>query len=148
MACPFFVPVEPLGRRHWRHAPRFPLGEAYRGVCQAAAEPFTPPESRLEEICNCGYARLRCDRFPAGAPDAVRFSLIAEDKQRIRIVYVLERDHAPHSHGAIEYSKADAGLPGAAGRLEAQARAFVASHLRRAGQPAPDSSRAELPPRS
>lgn len=130
MACPFFVPVEPLGRDHWLHAPRFPLGEAYRGVCQARAEPFTPPESSLEDVCNCGYARGRCDRFPQDAADAVRFSVIAENEEHIRVVYVLERDHAPESHGVVEYSKATAEIVGAAGRLEAQARAFIATHLR------------------
>ncbi len=148
MACPFFVPAEPLGGGRWLRAPRFPLGEAYRGVCQARAEPFTPPESWLEEICNCGYARRRCGRFPAGAPDAVRFSLLGEDHQSIQIVYIVERDHAPQSHGTLQYCKATAGLSPAAGRLEAQARAFIAAHLRRASQEGRQPSGAELSRRS
>jgi hypothetical protein len=133
VACPFFVPTTPLGREHWLHAPRFPLGDAHRGVCRAAAEPFLPPESSLEDLCNCGYARGRCDRFRPEGADAVRFSLAFEDDARIRVVYVLERNHAPQEHGVVEYLKSS-------GKMEtqldaillAQATAFIESHLRRA----------------
>ena len=134
MACPFFVPSAPLGRDHWLRAPRFPLGEAYRGVCQAGAEPFEPTVESQEEVCNCGYARGRCDRFPGGSADAVRFSVIADDDARIRVVYVFERDHAPDGHGVIEYSKPAAKIEGdLSGPALAQAHAFVASYLRNTG---------------
>lgn len=131
MACPFFEPVQPLGREQWLHAPRFPLGEAYRGLCHAGVEPFEPTESSQEELCNCGYARGRCDRFPAESADAVRFSVASEDDQRLRVIYVFERRHAPETHGVIEYSKPLAKLEFELDRrLYALALAFIRSHLR------------------
>jgi len=50
------------------------------------------------ETCDCGYARGRCAHFPddAGA-DAVRFSMAGE-----RLIYILEKDHAPLEHGEAE----------------------------------------------
>jgi hypothetical protein len=131
VACPFFEPVQPLGREQWLHPPRFPLGEAYRGLCHTAPEPFAPPESAQRELCNCGYARGRCDRFPAESSDAVRFSVASENDQSLRIIYIFERRHAPQTHGVIEYSKPLAALPPDLDRrLYALALAFVRTHLR------------------
>ena len=131
MACPFFEPLQPLGRELWLHAPRFPLGEAYRGLCHAASEPFEPPESAQEELCNCGYARGRCDRFPRESADAVRFSIESENDQRLRVIYIFERRHAPETHGVIEYSKLSATFEAELDRrLFALASAFIRSHLR------------------
>jgi hypothetical protein len=134
VACPFFEPIEPLGREQWLHAPRFPLGECYRGLCRAASEPFEPPESAQDELCNCGYARGRCDRFPLESADAVRFSVASEDDERLRIIYIFERRHAPETHGVIEYSKALARLESELDQhLFALAIAFVRSYLRNSG---------------
>jgi hypothetical protein len=131
VACPFFEPVQPLGREQWLHAPRFPLGECYRGRCRATSERFEPPESAQDELCNCGYARGRCDRFPAESADAVRFSVAYEDDQHIRIIYIFERRHAPETYGVIEYSKPLARLDSELdSRLFALAIAFIRSHLR------------------
>lgn len=144
MACPFFMPVQPLRRDHWLHAPRLPLGDDYRGLCQAGAELFQPSESSQQDLCNCGYARGRCDRFPTESADAVRFSVVQEDDARIRLIYVLERAHAPEAHGVIEYSKPAARMEGNVdARLLAQAGAFVQSYLRNAtaaGPPPRDSA--------
>lgn len=73
------------------------------------------------ELCNQGYARDRCGHFPADAgSDAVRFSVIAEEP--LRLIYILEKDHAPIEHGEIHA----AALPPDP-VMAAQARAFIAS---------------------
>ncbi len=49
------------------------------------------------EVCNCGYARGLCAHFPNDAnADAVRFSIVGE-----RLIYILEKDHAPLEHGEV-----------------------------------------------
>ncbi len=116
MACPFFKPVQRLDRGGWDPAPRLPLLDAWSGVC-TAADDWTPPETIQREVCNCGYARGLCDRFPSGeAADAVRFSLLSQ-----RLIYVLEKDHAPVEHGEID-PVTDSREP-----LASQARAFMES---------------------
>ena len=57
-----------------------------------------PEEQEQREICNTGYARGRCAKFPANAEaDAVRFSA---DRDGV-VVYILEKDHAPLRHGVV-----------------------------------------------
>jgi hypothetical protein len=57
-----------------------------------------PEETEQREICNTGYARGRCDRFPTDAEaDAVRFSSNRDGT----LVYILEKDHAPVRHGRV-----------------------------------------------
>ena len=133
MPCPFFLPEGKLETGPWTHAPRLPLGTAYKGTCQACAgESFQPPEAHVEEWCNRGYARGLCERFPEASPaDAVRFSITAEEPSRLRLVYVFERDHAPAEFGALEFSIAENVLvaPDASERLKGQAEAFVRNHL-------------------
>ena len=111
-----------------------PLGDLYLGVCQVQADPFEPSPSHQREFCNCGYARGECDRFPPeGAADAVRFSVTEDLPFRLRLVYVIEKDHAPARHGVLEYSVSDARLE-TAGLDEIwmrQAEKFVESYLRR-----------------
>lgn len=116
MACPYFKPLRKLDDGEWDPAPRLPLLAAWSGVCVAAFD-WTPPEATQREVCNCGYARGRCERFPAnGGPDAVRFSVVEG-----RLIYVLETDHAPVEHGVIE-ADGDSREP-----LASQARAFSQS---------------------
>lgn len=113
MACPFFMPIERLDDGPWIHAPRLPLGGSYRGTCHARpGEVIEPPDSH-RDLCNCGYARGRCDRFPEDSvADAVRFSMTGN-----QLTYVLERDCAPVEHGIVT---------DAAGELlSRQARAFM-----------------------
>lgn len=131
MACPFFLPVSVVAPSVWVRPPRMPLGDTYAGMCCAGpGEPNEPPERRQRELCNRGYARGQCDSFPgAAAADAVRFSINGEEDGRIRMVYVLEKDHAPVEHGPLEFTDTLAGVEGRA-LLAAQARAFVESYRR------------------
>jgi hypothetical protein len=115
------------------HAPRWPLGAAYAGVCQACPEdPFEPPAERQETLCNAGYARGICERFPPSALfDAVRFSVLEETEGSPRFVWILEREHAPAQFGAFEYDATlkrpiAPGLPAVFDRL---AEIFALSHL-------------------
>jgi hypothetical protein len=136
------MPVEFIAQDGWLHAPRLPLGGLYGGICYARTEPFEPPESSRDDLCNCGYARGRCDRFPDGAADAVRFSALTDSGGRLKLVYILEKNHAPAESGMLEYSLTEAPLERDSSRLlAAQAQAFVQSYLRSSGSispPAPD----------
>jgi hypothetical protein len=115
------------------HAPRWPLGAAYAGVCQACPEDlFEPPPERQETLCNRGYARGICECFPLSAPfDAVRFSASDATAESSRFVWIMERDHAPAQFGTFEYDATlkrpiASGLPGGVDR---QAELFVLSYL-------------------
>src|SRR5580658_5308232 len=99
--CPFFMPSERVEPDEWIHAPRLTLIDEYRGTCHVSG-PFEPEASAQRDICNCGYAGGRCDRFPQGSPDAVRFSVIGEDGPALRILYVFEKDHLPSGHAVAE----------------------------------------------
>lgn len=135
MACPFFKPSRRLETSGWLRPPRFPLGGLFSGACHAHPdEVVEPPETQQREVCNCGYARGRCDRFPGdGSADAVRFSVTDETAERVSLVYVLEKDHAPVEHGTLEYSIGDARLmtPRLSDILAQQGRAFLESYLSR-----------------
>ena len=128
------MPVARLDQNSWIHPPRLPLSDPYSGTCHADAELFEPPERSQRELCNCGYARGRCERFPtATKADAVRFSITGDREGVVELVYVLERNYAPLEHGKLEYSIAEAKLGDAriGEILAAQACAFVGSYLRR-----------------
>ena len=135
MSCPFFVPARRLETTGWVRPPRLPLGDPWAGSCQArAGETFEPPESQQREVCNCGYARGRCDRFPPNAaPDAVRFSVQEAPGERLRVTFVLEKEHRPIEHGVLEYTMEGARASGdpASPALHWQSQAFVESYLRR-----------------
>lgn len=117
MACPFFMPVEQVQETGWIHAPRMPLGGRYRGWCKARPEETFEAEG---DLCNCGYARGLCDRFPRSAEaDAVRFSVAAEGP--LKLVYIFERSHTPSSFGVLDL----AAMPEDNVILAAQAHAFA-----------------------
>ena len=98
MACPLFKPARRLDAGGWDPPPRLPLGDAWGGECTAGCAE-QPTESTQREVCNCGYARGRCEHFPAGMEaDAVRFSMGPEG----RLIYIFEKDHAPLEHGEID----------------------------------------------
>jgi len=110
-----------------------PLGDAWTGTCHAGPA-ITAAPSALERLCNLGYARGACPRFPSGdGPDAARFTVRQDDGASVRLYYVLERDHQPFAHGPLEFRLDDAVLTTApAGSLtDRQARAYVASYRRR-----------------
>ena len=112
-----------------------PLGDLWTGICCAVKDhPWQPGPDRLPMMCNLGYARGQCDRFPAtDGPDAVRFTISHDQGSTVRVYYVLERDHHPFAHGALEYSRAlRTFVPSSAGHaVIRQAEAYVASYLRR-----------------
>src|SRR5437870_1571679 len=69
-------------------SPRLPLGDPYYGTCLARPkELFDPPEAVQRDLCNCGYARGRCDHFTDdAAADAVRFSVTGDESGIVRLV--------------------------------------------------------------
>lgn len=122
MACPFFRPVRQLD---WSSG-RAPLGALFEGECERHGAGET-------RFCNFGYARGSCAEFPAdSAADAVRFSIGGRADGIVKIVWILEKDHAPVDHGFLEYAEFtgafEADPPGA---LAVQARVFVENYLRR-----------------
>jgi hypothetical protein len=135
VACPFFVPSRRLEIAGWVRPPRFPLGDPFGGACHARPDDvIEPPESHQRELCNCGYAQGRCDRFPGdSAADAVRFSVTDDTATRVSVVYVVEKDHAPAEFGTLEYVVDESRLDGPhiSDALVQQARAFLESYLRR-----------------
>ena len=133
MACPYFYPEAKTDNSAFAIPPRLPLGDAHTGQCRAQAVPFSAEEPALGRMCNTGYGRGSCERFPSDAPvDAVRFN-IAQEGSTIRIQYVLEKDCWPAGHGILEYLEADARFVEAHRNpiLQRQAEAFVGSFLRR-----------------
>jgi hypothetical protein len=121
------MPVTRLTTEEWVHAPRLPLGDPYLGTCHARpGEASQPSETEQRELCNYGYARGRCDRFPEECADAVRFSVSGETEGRVQLVWILEKSHAPAEFGTLEYA---AGRISDAGPLlSAQATAFLRSY--------------------
>ena len=119
-----------------------PLGAVWTGHCVAARdESWTPDDGRLRPLCNLGYARGGCDRFPTtNAADAVRFTISEDDGAIVRVYYVVEQDHHPQAHGRLEFfrsTNAFASDVSADATLLCQARAYVASYL--ASHPQGDS---------
>lgn len=139
MACPYFYPVEPRGRQATRDA-MLPLGDQWAGVCHAHPEqPSQPDETGLRPLCNLGYARGNCARFPTGmGPDAVRFAIFRDVAGTIGITYVVERDHHPFAHGRLAYSAEAAAFaePPSSAILARQAQAYAESYRRRKSQSA------------
>jgi hypothetical protein len=135
MACPYFYPLARFETTSWAVPPRLPLGDAFTGECRAAESGFQPAEDQVRQVCNLGYGRGRCDRFPeAAAADAIRFHVSEDAGALIRIQYVFEKDCWPREHGGMECS--DAGVVSSEPEnplLRRQASAFVESYLRRRG---------------
>jgi len=127
-----------------------PLGDAWSGFCHAVPDsPWQPGSETLYPLCNLGYARGRCPRFPAGdAPDAVRFTIRADLGSSLQLYFVLERDHLPVAHGPLEFvpSHAAPGDAAASGAFRPApdhpavarlARAYVDSYFRRKAEAVP-----------
>jgi hypothetical protein len=119
MCCPFFEPRNKLGEGPMDPAPRLPLGGAWAGTC--VKDGFEPPEDQQRQVCNVGYARGRCPSFASDTQaDAVRFSAQRGEDGLVRLVWVLEKDHAPLAHGEVGRDSGD-------GPLASQIRAFLES---------------------
>lgn len=135
MACPYFFPVEPRSHENNPLHAMLPLGATWTGLCRAAPERDSQPDDAiLRTLCNLGYARGDCARFPGDdGPDAVRFTISQDDGTSLRIYYVIERDHHPFAHGSLDYSLACGGFaePPSAETMCRQASAYVESYLRR-----------------
>ncbi len=102
-----------------------PLGGMWSGTCCADAG------RAGGTVCNLGYARGRCPRFPGDATqDAVRFALATATPEAVTIRYSIERDHRHCGHGTLELPVGQAPWP-VQTLLERQARAYLHSYLRR-----------------
>lgn len=113
---------------------RLPLGDLWRGVCRAETISYAPDDPTAGDLCNMGYARGRCPRYPqTEAGDAIRFLIGRDQEDLIRIDYVVERDHHPLAHGALEYGRARGDFTASVEStiLARQALAYVTSYLRR-----------------
>ena len=136
MSCPCFCPRQPRTGASGPASDLLPLGDAWTGVCLARpGDPVEPGDASLP-VCNLGYARGTCARFPSDtAADAVRFAVARDDGHSLQIHFVLERGHHPLEHGQIEYHLEDdtfqPPLPATGTAFTAQARAYAASYLRR-----------------
>jgi hypothetical protein len=138
MACPLFYPLQAFEERRWSPRPQMPLGDPYEGECRATAG-HRPDERDLRSLCNLGYARGKCARFPESCPaDAARFSAIRDDGRTIAITWVQEREHRPAGHGVLEYSATSQEFlaPHPDAILNQQAAAYVRAFLRRKAAPA------------
>ena len=133
MACPYFYPVTASAG-----SAMLPLGDWWTGACHAL--PGAPQDAgtiggtTCGTMCNLGYARGECARFPVGeGPDAVRFTISSHDASAIGIYYVVERDHHPFAHGRLTFSLTAAAfvVPPESATLTRQAQAYVESYLRR-----------------
>ncbi len=95
-------------------------------MADAAAE-----KPQDEALCNLGYARGRCARFPEnGGADAVRFSLAGDRAGVLSLRFAVERDHLPLAHGTLVFSGGRV-TPEPAPLLRSQAEAYLESYLRR-----------------
>jgi hypothetical protein len=132
MACPYFYPVARLESSTWVVPPRLPLGDPYSGECRVGADPFQPEETQVRQVCNLGYGRGCCNRFPESAEaDAVRFHVSKDRGKLIRIQYVFEKDCWPKEHGILECANAAVSSGPENEVLRRQAAAFLESYLRR-----------------
>jgi len=134
VSCPCFSPSHPRISEPGAQSLLLPLGDSFAGLCVAhPATPVEPEDARLT-LCNLGYARGECPRFPSGfSADAVRFALSSDDGASLQIYYVLEGAHHPIEHGLLTYRVPDGAFSPAlpAGPFQRQAAAYAASYLRR-----------------
>jgi hypothetical protein len=130
MACPWFLPRQPIPKTGTGPSPRTPLGELWSGICRAPGQ----RDEAASDACNTGYARSRCPHFPADTPnDAVRFNVAYEDGDLIRLQYIYEKQWWPAEHGSLDYSRSSHAIAAATGSdlLREQAAAFAASWVRK-----------------
>ncbi len=132
MACPYFIPEQRCDAELWLHRARLPLGDGFTGYCcaESSETPYRPSESELQQHCNIGYAKT-CPRLPENRDaDSVRFMARATDGF-VSITYLLERGHAPVSHGVLRYDPASASwsTEHPDNRVQTKARCYLESYL-------------------
>ena len=128
------MPIEPLGE-----AGRGPTPHAYPWAMPIEASvPLLPPSlfSSLQRrpSATCATADTRGDVATvsrwAMLADAVRFSVISHSDGHVRMIYVLEKNHAPGGHGVLEFP-IDASPSAETQILTRQACAFFESYLKK-----------------
>jgi hypothetical protein len=135
MCCPYFSPIGQRREISVRSA-MLPLGDSWDGVCHArsSGDLWQPDEDTMLPLCNIGYVRGYCARFPQeDGPDAVRFVILGDDGCSIRLQYTIERDHYPYAQGRLEFSRDAGALAGTpvTELLARQAEAYIKSYRRR-----------------
>jgi hypothetical protein len=120
----------------WLSPPRLPLGDPCRGHCTTGLDTAAQPcLDEIRKLCNLGYARGRCPRFPAAydGADAIRFSITRHEGDAVGLVCIFEKDYSPGRYSAMIYDTRAARFttPMESPCLEAQARKFVDSYLNR-----------------
>ena len=133
MACPFFEP-RTIARFPQKVGARLPLLDEYEGLCLAMAEAFQPPDELRFRVCNHGYGRGSCPRFPTTeSRSCARFDVRGASAEALELLLVEEQDHAPVRWQAHRYYFETERLePDLGDRcIRAQALAFCRSYTRR-----------------
>jgi hypothetical protein len=100
VACPWFEPLQKTVSTDRPAPARSPLGAVFDGLCHASGEPRQPEEELIRDVCNFGYGRNCCPRFPQNSEaDAVRFS-----EHRGKLLWILEKEYQPLRHGVADDS--------------------------------------------
>jgi hypothetical protein len=135
MACPHFYPETPLPAERTPLGPRLPLVAAWSGSCRAHGLAVTPDERTLLACCNRGYARGECPDAAAAEGDAIRITLegpLAGEGDTIGLIYTVEKDHWPVSHGRLVWWRNTGHVDNAPSAMVArQAEAFITAYLAR-----------------
>jgi len=110
-----------------------PLGDVYRGECRAQADPYAPDDELLF-LCNLGYARKECPRFPVTSKaDQTRFAISDDATPRLRIHVVQESACRPLGSIMLEFDLTEHvwTLVHDDPIIQQQAQAYLNAYLRR-----------------
>lgn len=128
MSCQFFEPLAPVLDPQFRNG-RLPLIQEHEGMCHAGgADTFANGP-----VCNHGYARGNCERFPKEEPSiALRYSVLRCDGRELEVLCIAEENHVPVRSRRLHFSPdlnrlSEMDLDAC---LAAQAIAFSRSYLR------------------
>ena len=136
MCCPYFYPRERTAEIAWSFPGRLPLGGGFRGECRAGTAPAVPDDATLRESCNLGYAR-GCSRLPASRTmDSVRLAVGQDREDKIHVLYVADREHAPVAHGELVYDCAARRWVSTSDDpcVQRQAECYLETYLQRRGR--------------
>jgi hypothetical protein len=110
-----------------------PLGDVYRGECRSQSEPYVPDDDRLF-LCNMGYARDECPRFPAESrADQTRFAIASDVPPLLMIRVVQESAWRPLVSVTVEFDlERQVWISALADPIiQRQAEAYLEAYLRR-----------------